>query len=306
MTGADNSLLAKDIEGFLRYLAEVRQLSEHTLDGYARDLKRFNEFLVQRRLTDWSKIDAGHIRMFSAYLKHQSLTSKSIQRSLSACRSLFVFLNKQRICKTNPASAVSAPKAERKLPATFDTDQINALLQFTPSEWIEYRDKAIMELFYSSGLRLSELTGINRNDVDLRAAVVRVIGKGSKTRDLPIGTKAVEALRQWIDQRALQFPELETAPPLFLSAQGKRLQQRSIQQRLKYWVQRQGVTGNLHPHKLRHSFASHMLESSGDLRAVQELLGHEDISTTQIYTHLDFQHLAQVYDNAHPRARKKK
>jgi integrase/recombinase XerC len=290
-----------ELQAFLRYLANVRQVSEHTLQSYRHDLSRFIEFLKQQQVRNWEQVDAGHIRFFSAFLKRQNLSSKSIQRNLSACRSLFAYLNKEGFCKTNPAQAVSAPKADRKLPGTFDADQLSALLDFAPSEWIEYRDKAIMELFYSSGLRLSELVSLNWNDIDQRSGQLVVTGKGKKTRSLPIGRQALIALDAWKEQ---QPPAQEAA--VFTTQQGHRLKQRSIQQRLKYWAMRQGLSGNLHPHKLRHSFASHMLESSSDLRAVQELLGHEDISTTQIYTHLDFQHLAQVYDNAHPRARRSK
>jgi len=295
------SVLTSSLDEYLRYLMDVRQMSEHTINNYRRDLQRFIAFLEQQKVRSWDKVDAGHIRFFSAYLKRQNLASKSIQRNLSACRSLFSHLNKEGKCKTNPAQAVSAPKADRKLPGTFDADQINSLLDFTPEEWIEYRDKAIMELFYSSGLRLSELVSLNINDLDLRSGQLVVTGKGQKKRALPIGRHAISAINAWLEQRP---PNAENA--LFTTQQGQRLQQRSIQQRLKHWATRQGLSGNLHPHKLRHSFASHMLESSSDLRAVQELLGHEDISTTQIYTHLDFQHLAQVYDNAHPRAKRSK
>lgn len=294
-------VFVSSVDEFIRYLTDVRQVSEHTVSNYRRDLLRFCHFLESKNVKRWSQVDSGHIRFFSAYLKHQRLASKSIQRNLSACRSLFRFLNKEGVCKTNPAQAVSAPKADRKLPGTFDTDQLNALLGFTPQTWIEYRDKAIMELFYSSGLRLSELVSLNRSSIDLISGQLRVTGKGNKTRDLPIGRMAIKALNEWLEKR----PQ-NTDLALFTTEQGNRLQPRSIQQRLKYWMVRQGVTGNLYPHKLRHSFASHMLESSSDLRAVQELLGHEDISTTQIYTHLDFQHLAQVYDNAHPRAKRSK
>lgn len=296
-----DSVFNSALNEFLRYLTDVRQVSQHTISNYRRDLTRFIQFLESQKLKAWERVDAGHIRFFSAYLKRQNLSSKSIQRNLSACRSLFSYLNKENICKTNPAQAVSAPKADRKLPGTFDADQINALLDFIPEDWIEFRDKAIMELFYSSGLRLSELVSLNVQDLDLRSGQLVVTGKGQKTRALPIGRHAVSALQDWIEQRPL-----DSGNALFTTQQGQRLKQRSVQERLKHWAMKQGISGNLHPHKLRHSFASHMLESSSDLRAVQELLGHEDISTTQIYTHLDFQHLAQVYDNAHPRAKRSK
>ncbi|GLQ33051.1 tyrosine recombinase XerC [Litoribrevibacter albus] len=296
-----NSVFESALLEFIRYLTNVRQVSEHTISNYQRDLTRFIDFLTHQRLSSWEQVDAGHIRFFSAFLKRQNLSGKSIQRNLSACRSLFSYLNKEGLCKTNPAQAVSAPKADRKLPGTFDADQINALLDFTPEDWIDFRDKAIMELFYSSGLRLSELVSLNIQNLDLKSGQLVVTGKGNKTRALPIGRHALKAIEEWMLHRPL-----DAEHALFTTQQGQRLKQRSVQLRLKHWAMKQGITGNLHPHKLRHSFASHMLESSSDLRAVQELLGHEDISTTQIYTHLDFQHLAQVYDTAHPRARRSK
>jgi integrase/recombinase XerC len=298
--------LITEVEAFLRYLTDVRQMSGHTISNYRRDLTRFIEFLDSQKVKRWSAVDAGHIRFFSAFLKRKNLAGKSIQRHLSSCRSFFNYLNREGICKTNPAQAVSAPKTERKLPGTFDADQLSSLLDFQPSEWIEYRDKAIMELFYSSGLRLSELVDLNIHDVDLTDGQLIVTGKGNKSRVLPIGRHAIKALQKWLEIRPSEKSgSSDKSYAVFTTQQGNRLQQRSIQQRLKYWALRQGLSGNLHPHKLRHSFASHMLESSSDLRAVQELLGHEDISTTQIYTHLDFQHLAQVYDNAHPRAKRR-
>jgi integrase/recombinase XerC len=203
----------------------------------------------------------------------------------------------------NPANSLTAPKSPKKLPKTLDVDQVNQFLSFTTTNWIDYRDHAIIELLYSSGLRLAEISGLNLSDLDLKECSIRVTGKGNKTRSLPVGRQAVDALKIWLQCR--QKKTATESPAMFLNIYGERLSPRSIQDRLKKISIRQGMQGKIHPHMLRHSFASHMLESSGDLRAVQELLGHQNISTTQIYTHLDFQHLAKVYDKAHPRASKK-
>lgn len=206
--------------------------------------------------------------------------------------------------ETNPFDDVRAPKSEKRLPKTLNVDQIAALVEIDVNDPLSYRDKAVMELFYSSGLRLSELCNINLNDLDLPSQMIRVTGKGNKMRDLPIGRQADKAIREWLLQRnALPLKDYEA---LFVSQLGNRISVRSIQQRIKHWAKKQGIEISVSPHMLRHSFASHLLESSGELRSVQELLGHANISTTQIYTHLDFQHLAQVYDDAHPRARSKK
>jgi integrase/recombinase XerC len=223
---------------------------------------------------------------------------------LSSLRSFYQFLIRKHQLKNNPAIDIRAPKTARSLPDTLDVDALSQLLDIPADSILAIRDRAMMELFYSSGLRLSELTNLDLDSIDLVENSLRAIGKGNKTRILPIGRKAAEALQNWLSKRDTMAKPDESA--LFVSNRGKRISTRSVQQRLNYWQQKQGLDQHIHPHKLRHSFASHILESSGDLRAVQELLGHADISTTQIYTHLDFQHLAKVYDNAHPRARKKK
>ena len=234
----------------------------------------------------------------------QEISGKTIQRELSSLRSLFNYLLREGLAENNPAQGIKAPKVKRKLPATLDIDQLSSLLDVTDDNPLSLRDLAILELLYSSGLRLAELVSINLQDIDLKSAQLEVTGKGAKTRQVPIGRKAIEALQQWIKVRGnIAKPEEQA---LFVSKLGKRIHPRTIQQRLKQWALKHGASRSVHPHLLRHSFASHMLESSGDLRAVQELLGHADISTTQIYTHLDFQHLANVYDKAHPRARRKK
>jgi integrase/recombinase XerC len=235
--------------------------------------------------------------------RRQQISARSSQRELSALRSFFNYLISEHQFRYNPAQTVQAPKAKQPLPKTLDVDQVQQLVEIKADSPLAIRDKAILELFYSCGLRLSELVNLNLDKLQLSEALVEVKGKGDKTRLIPIGRKAVEALNSWLHIRS-QFMK-EHTDAVFLSERGTRLSQRSVQQRLRHWAQVQGMASHVHPHMLRHSFASHILESSGDLRAVQELLGHSDINTTQIYTHLDFQHLAKVYDKAHPRANKK-
>lgn len=291
------------LEKYLYYLATERQLSPHTLDNYSRDLNRFMDFVDQIGLQSWTDVAAKHVRQFVAQIHRQGLAGKSIQRTLSAVRSFYRYLSREQLVELNPADAISAPKSPRKLPSTLDTDQISYLLDLPVTDAISARDAAMMELIYSSGLRLSELVGVDIHHLDLADHSLRVIGKGQKERELPVGEKALQAIDRWLDCRH-EFASFDEQA-LFVSARGKRISVRTVQQRMDHWGKFLGLQGKVHPHRLRHSFASHMLESSGDLRAVQELLGHEDISTTQIYTHLDFQHLMQVYEGAHPRARKK-
>lgn len=291
-------------EQFAEYLQYEKQYSKHTLSGYKRDLEQFQIWLKQNQCDDILKADNLHIRNWVAGMHRQGIGSHSLQRKLSSLRSFYNFLIRKRKLKNNPALDIRAPKAAKKLPDTLDTDTLTQLLNIPPDSILAIRDRAIMELFYSSGLRLSELVNLDLNSIDLSEKSLRATGKGDKERLLPIGRKAIKALEIWLTKRDTMAKPDETA--LFVSMRGKRISTRSIQQRLNYWRKKQGLEQHIHPHKLRHSFASHILESSGDLRAVQELLGHADISTTQIYTHLDFQHLASVYDKAHPRARKKK
>ncbi|MAY42952.1 MULTISPECIES: tyrosine recombinase XerC [unclassified Neptuniibacter] len=291
------------LEQFLHYLATERQLSPHTLDNYGRDLLRFFEFAEEQSLSEWAELETKHVRQFVATIHRQGLAGSSIQRVLSAIRSFYRFLSREGLVEQNPALAVQAPKSPRKLPSTLDADQMGQLLDIPIIDAVSVRDAAIMELIYSSGLRISELVSLDMHSIDLSDHSLRVTGKGSKTRMLPIGAKASAAIERWLDYRYELADYIETA--LFVSKRGTRIGVRAVQQRMDYWGKRLGVQGKVHPHRLRHSFASHMLESSGDLRAVQQLLGHEDISTTQIYTHLDFQHLMQVYEGAHPRAHKK-
>ena len=298
------SELKDEIDLFITHLAQERRLSAHTVSAYQRDLKHSQPFFANCNVKSWQEIKPNHVRQYLAELHRQGLASRSIHRVLSSLRSFFRFLIREALITQNPAQSVQAPKVEKRLPSTLDVDQVTSLLS-APEEgtMIACRDHAIMELFYSSGIRLSELANLDVRDIDLDDQLVYVTGKGNKSRVVPIGSKAIEALKVWLEQRQQMGRYEQTA--LFISKRGRRLGVRSIQQRLKYWGIQQGISGHVHPHRLRHAFASHMLESSGDLRAVQELLGHADISTTQVYTHVDFQHLANVYDNAHPRAKKK-
>ena len=291
------------LDEYLEFLTVSRRLSGHTLSNYARDLKSFIAFLQKQKLEDWLKTDGQHIRQFVASQHRQGMNGRSIQRELSSIRGWFQFAVKKGWLKTNPALGIRAPKTARKLPSPLDVDAMSHLLAFQGCDALTLRDKAMFELFYSSGLRLSELVGLNLLSVDLQQDEVRVLGKGNKERIVPVGGQAKTALQAWLAVR----PQLaKTGDALFVSERGTRIHPRSVQARMAQRGIQQGAESRVHPHKLRHSFASHMLESSGDLRAVQELLGHSDISTTQIYTHLDFQHLATVYDKAHPRARKNK
>lgn len=291
------------LAAFLGELRHERQLSPQTITTYRRDLEALLAFLAREGVADLGAVDAYHIRRFAAECHRRGLGPRSIARRLSAVRTFYGSLLRAGIAKSNPAVHVQAPKPSRRLPATLDADQMASLLTASPADPLEVRDAAMLELFYSSGLRLAELTGLNVVDVDLDDRTVRVLGKGSKERVVPLGQMAAEAIRRWLDvRRELALPG-ETA--LFVGRRGKRLAPRSVQARVDAWARRRGTPVRVHPHMLRHSFASHLLESSGDLRAVQEMLGHASLSTTQIYTHLDFQHLAHIYDQAHPRARRR-
>jgi integrase/recombinase XerC len=291
------------IDKFIGHLGFERRLSPLTLKHYSRDLDAFRRWCLSQNLAGWSDIDSEHVRSFSAACYRRGLSARSIQRMLSAIRMFFRYLRREKHLKANPAEGVRAPKAGKRLPENLDADRMARLLDIKGEGPVVARDRAILELLYSSGLRLSELTGLDIDSVDMADATVRVTGKGSKERILPVGRYALKALSAWRGQR----PELANAEEraLFVSQRGTRLRPRSVQARVDYWGTRQGIDTRVHPHLFRHSFATHLLESSHDLRGVQELLGHADIGTTQIYTHLDFQHLAQIYDKTHPRARRK-
>lgn len=295
--------LAAHCQNFLRNAREVRRLSTHTVAGYQRDLDQFCAFCTRSGIDDAQRVDAAAVRQWIAHLRRGGLGGRSVQRALSALRSLFRFLLRERAVSHDPVSGISAPKSPRRLPQTLSTDQCAHLLQETGNAFLDARDQAIMELFYSSGLRLAELVALDLEQVDLAEGLVTVTGKGNKTRTVPIGKPALRALRAWLPLRAAADPGQRA---LFISRRGGRISPRSVQARLAQQAQRRGLGRHLHPHMLRHSFASHLLESSGDLRAVQELLGHANLSTTQVYTHLDFQHLAKVYDAAHPRAARRR
>jgi integrase/recombinase XerC len=304
--------------GFLRHLTHERAMSAHTRAAYGRDLAALSAWCDQQGIGDWQGLDHGHVRSFAARSHAGGLGPRSIQRRLSAIRSFFTYLQReaqdahgalpaQRRIQHNPAIDVRAPKSPRRLPRTLDADQMARVLASPPGateEPLALRDLAIMELLYSSGLRLAELVGLDLAALDLTDRTVMVTGKGRKQRIVPVGGKAVEAVQRWLRARTgLAAPD-ETA--VFVGQGGRRLGPRAIQKRLAELALRQGLPVRLHPHLFRHSFATHLLESSQDLRGVQELLGHADISTTQVYTHLDFQHLAHIYDQAHPRARRSK
>lgn len=291
------------IPEFTRHLALERRLSPLTCKNYARDLNKLAGWCSSQDVGQWSELDELHVRNFSASCYRKGLAARSIQRCLSAARSFYRYLLREGYVDTNPVTSVSAPKSAKRLPGNLDADRMSRLLDIKGKGPLVARDRAILELFYSSGLRLAELAGLNLMDLDLQDAVVRVTGKGSKERVVPVGKKACEALRGWRHERQSLAGSEEQA--LFVSQQGNRLSHRAVQQRVAHWAKKQGIDSRVYPHLLRHSFATHLLESSHDLRGVQELLGHANISTTQVYTHLDFQHLAQIYDQTHPRARAK-
>lgn len=298
-----HAISQKQFTDFISQLKIEKRFSIHTLTNYERDLRQLSEFCNQQKIQHWSELQLNDIRQHIANRHRKGLSSASLRRELSAIRTFYNFLLKNNVVTQNPAKFAKAPKAIRKLPKTLDVDQISGLLDAGTDSVLEVRDVAMFELFYSSGLRLSELIDLNLDDLDLNDKTLRVqSGKGGKTRILPIGSKAILAIQNWLKHRVACN---ETEKAVFLSKNGSRLCQRSVQLRLEKWCIKKGVPQHVHPHALRHSFASHLLQSSQDLRAVQEFLGHESINSTQIYTHLDFQHLAKVYDNAHPRAKKK-
>lgn len=303
------------ITAFRRHLSTEKRLSKHTDKNYALDLAALVKYCDANGVADWRSVDDQHVRMFAARSHAGGLSPRSIQRRLSAVRTFFEYLVQETLAargkpdalspkvSRNPALEVKAPKSARRLPQTVDADRMGRLLDIPPEDILAVRDRALMELFYSSGLRLAELIALNLNDVDLRDHTVRVLGKGRKERIVPVGRKAREAMQAWLKERGQLAKSEESA--VFVGRNGRRLSSRGIQVRIAYWAKRQGLDLHVHPHLFRHSFASHLLESGAELRGVQELLGHADISTTQVYTHLDFQHLARIYDASHPRARRK-
>ena len=297
-------MLQKEIQKFLSYLESVKQYSKHTISGYKRDLTKLSGYLLNIDIEDWQSVNEHELRTFVNSERRRGLSPRSIQRVLSSSRSFFEYLLVEGVIKLSPAQNINSPKSAQLLPKAMDADLVQRLLDFKPNGLIEVRDKAIAELLYSSGLRLSEVCTLDVQDLELKERVCRVTGKGNKMRVVPVGKKAIQAIRDWlIHRKELKNSKSSSSEAMFLNNKGKRISARSIQLRLEKLCAQRGLPG-INPHMLRHSFASHVLESSGDLRAVQEMLGHADIATTQIYTKLDFQHLSKVYDSAHPRARK--
>ncbi len=295
--------LRDSLERYLHHLEYERRLSPRTLENYRRDLEQTESWCLLQGLPGWDLLGQQQIQQYIAERHRGGLSGKSLQRELSSLRGLYRYLIREHQAEVNPAELVRAPKVQRKLPHTLNVDEMSHLLDVPVEDILEIRDLAMMELFYSSGLRLSEMASLDQHDLDLDEAMVEVTGKGGKSRRVPVGRKAIEALKAWLELRPGIALKRERA--LFISRLGRRIHQRTIQVRLEKWAKEKGATQHLHPHMLRHSFATHLLESSSDLRAVQEMLGHQDIATTQIYTHLDFQHLARIYDKTHPRAKKK-
>jgi integrase/recombinase XerC len=291
------------IERFQRHLATERRLSPHTVSAYRRELAAFARWCARTGVADWRRIDGPQVRSFAARSHAGGLKPRSVQRRLSALRTFFAFLLREGLIHHNPALDIRAPKAGRRLPHALDVDQMGRLLAMPATGALGQRDLALMELLYSSGPRLAELVGLNLADLDLVDRTVRVLGKGSKTRIMPVGRQAVTALQGWLRQRATLAAAGESA--VFITQRGRRLGARAVQLIVARRARAQGLPMGVHPHLFRHSFATHLLESSRDLRAVQELLGHASISTTQVYTHLDFQHLARIYESSHPRARRR-
>ncbi|EGQ9166067.1 tyrosine recombinase XerC [Vibrio parahaemolyticus] len=295
--------LQKPLERFYEFLRSEKGLSLHTQRNYKQQLETMAQHLAEMGLKDWSQVDAGWVRQLAGKGMREGMKASSLATRLSSLRSFFDFLILRGEMSANPAKGVSAPRKKRPLPKNLDVDEVNQLLEVNEDDPLAIRDRAMMELMYGAGLRLAELVSVDVRDVQLRSGELRVIGKGDKERKVPFSGMATEWVGKWLRVRGdLAAPG---EPALFVSKLGTRISHRSVQKRMAEWGQKQSVASHISPHKLRHSFATHMLESSNNLRAVQELLGHENISTTQIYTHLDFQHLAQAYDQAHPRARKK-
>ncbi|HEX9451774.1 MAG TPA: tyrosine recombinase XerC [Burkholderiales bacterium] len=310
MPASDNSTATKQdspadppfVSDFLSHLIRERRLSPHTAEGYRHDVRVLLE-LAQEQDSALQDLQIHQIRRFIARLHGRGLGGKSLARMLSAWRGFFNYLARDHGFTRNPCTGVRPPKSPKSLPKALSPDEATRLVSFTQDDPLAVRDRAMFELLYSSGLRLSELTSLSLGDVSFEDATVRVIGKGNKTRVVPVGSHALQALQAWLPIRGLLPPRNDSA--LFLNQRGDAISARAVQSRLKAWGIKQGLPGHVHPHMLRHSFASHVLQSSGDLRAVQEMLGHASISTTQVYTHLDFQYLAKVYDAAHPRAKRK-
>ena len=292
--------ILNDIKEYLIFVSQVKNLSQNTTKSYERDLRKLSVFISDLNISDYSQISPDICSAWIGNLYSQDNNPRSIQRHLSSAKGFFRFLMKNDLIKSSPFELVIAPKSPSNLPEVLSPEDVEQLLNFKPSSLIEIRDMAIVEVMYSSGLRVSETVNINIADFEEDMTFLRVLGKGSKTRLVPMGRFAVTAINNWLAEREKIVANTDA---LFLNSKGTRLTVRSVQLRLKKMAVKQGLPP-IHPHMLRHSFATHMLESSGDLRTIQELLGHSSLSTTQIYTKLDYQHLAKIYDQAHPRAKK--
>ena len=300
ITGSTEGPNERYLQGYLAWLLNERRYSELTAESYKRDLRHLFELAADTALAN---LKIHHIRRYIAQLHSKGLGGRSLARMLSAWRGFFVYLMRDHGFVDNPCVGLRAPKSPKTLPQALSPDEAARLVNLPTDTPEAIRDKAMFELFYSSGLRLAELINLDPSQLDMNAGEVRVTGKGSKTRVVPLGQFAITALQAWLAVRSQMARADETA--LFVGTRGQRISPRMVQMRMKQWGIRQGITSNVHPHLLRHSFATHVLQSSGDLRAVQEMLGHASISTTQVYTHLDFQYLSKIYDAAHPRAKKK-
>jgi len=287
-----------NIHDFLNYLKNEKLYTQDTIKNYNLDLKQFTEYIFDIN-RDVNNIEKKSIEEFFMNLNSLGLCPSSLARKASTLRSYFMFLLKTSIISSNPMLGIKTPKLSKKLPNVLSVRDIDTLCDIKVDSVVAKRDKAIIEVMYSSALRLSELSGLNLDSVDTSSKYVKVLGKGSKERILPLGAKATDALCEWVSARAVYNPSNNA---LFINKYGGRLSNRSIQTRINFWVKKQGLNCKISPHTLRHSCATHLLEASGDLRAVQEFLGHEDISTTQIYTNMDFEHLNRVYKHSHPRA----
>lgn len=293
----------KERERFLSHLTMLRGLSAHTQAAYGKDLELLAKWCSKNGIDDWKMLNPSALTRYLSDRHKAGIGARSLSRTLAAIRGFSRWGQENANWTHDPSQHVKCPKHVKRLPAVLDVDSTNQLVEIDTSKGsIEKRDRAILELFYSSGLRLSELSSLDLGDIDFEREIARVTGKGKKTRIVPVGTKAISALQLWLSVRPdIALPNTRA---LFVSIRGTRLARRSIEARLSHWGRQQGIEQAVYPHLLRHAFATHILESSGDLRAVQELLGHASLATTQIYTHLDFQHLAQIYDRAHPRARR--
>ena len=289
-----------DINEYINFISQVKNLSNNTANSYLRDLKKFSDFVEKLNISKYSEITDDICSAWIGDLFSKNINPRSIQRHISSAKGFFKFLKKNNVVNSSPFELITAPKIPNNLPEVLSPEDVEQLLKFKPTSVIEIRDLAIIELIYSSGLRVSETININLNDFEEDMSFLRILGKGAKTRLVPVGKYAKSAINEWLIERN---KIINSTDALFLNLRGKRISIRSVQLRLRKMALKQGLAP-IHPHMLRHSFATHMLESSGDLRTIQELLGHSSLSTTQIYTKLDYQHLVKIYDQSHPRAKK--